>query len=493
MVILLADDMGYSDIGCYGGEIETPHIDALAAGGIRFTQFYNAARCCPTRACLLTGLYPHQAGMGGMVSKGSEGPEGPYQGYLNRRCVTLAEVLKGPGYRTYMSGKWHVGEAPAHWPCKRGFDRYFGLISGASSYYAKDEGRAMALDDAPFTPPADGFYMTDAIGDHAVQCIEEHDASAPFFQYVAFTAPHWPLHAPEETVAKYAGQYGQGWDVLRQERHARMLEMGLVRPEWPLSPRDDEVPAWEDRDPALDWERRMRVYAAMVDRMDQNIGRIVAALKAKGVFENTLILFLSDNGGCHENIDGRKRNQPGSLAGTRESYVAYERSWANASNTPYRLFKHWAHEGGAATPCIAHWPAGIAHPGRLTDQVGHILDFMPTVCALAGAAYPEARDGEAIQAMEGTSLLPVFRGEAGQAARTLCWEHMGNAAIRQGDWKLVKRTERESWELYDMKADRTELNEVSAAHPEIAAELKAAYDVWSARVGVKTPRKREPV
>jgi len=311
-LIILADDLGFSDIGCYGSEIRTPNLDRLATEGIRFTQAYSAARCCPSRAALLTGLNPHQAGMGGMVSKPDESePPGPYQGYLNDRCVTLAEALRPAGYRAYMSGKWHVGEAPEHWPRRRGFDRYYGLISGASSYFEiLDEGedtRVMALDDAPTKPEGDHFYMTDAFTDYAVRYIEEHDAEqGPFLLYLAYTAPHWPLHALPEDIAKYRGQYRKGWDQLRAERYTRMREMGIIRSEWALSPRDPEVPAWEDVADKDDMDLRMAVYAAMIDRMDQGIGRVLEALRKRGLDRDTLVLFLSDNGGCHESVAKRK-------------------------------------------------------------------------------------------------------------------------------------------------------------------------------------------
>jgi arylsulfatase A-like enzyme len=488
ILVILADDMGFSDLGCYGSEIQTPNLDAMAREGVRFTQFYCAARCCPSRASLLTGLHPHQAGMGGMVSSATKPARpGPYQGYLNKKCVTIAEVLKGAGYRTYMSGKWHVGEAPDHWPRKRGFDRYFGLISGASSYWELLKGkraRAMALDDAPFTPDPGTFYMTDAFTDHAIQCIEEHPSGdEPFFMYLAYNAPHWPLHAWPEDIAKYRGKYMCGWDELRKRRHQRQVELGIVDGAWPLSPRDDEVPAWETVDNKEDWDHRMAVYAAMVDRMDQGIGRVFEALKKKGAEENTLVLFLSDNGGCHENIEGRKLNQPGKEPGERGSYVAYRRPWANASNTPFRLFKHWIHEGGIATPLIARWPKGIAKHGTITQQVGHITDIMATCVDLSEADYPSTYKGKPITSLEGKSLGPIFQGEMREPHDTLCWEHFKNRGIRQGNWKLVAAKQGD-WELYDLAADRTELHDLSERHPGKAKELFEDWDVWAQRCGV---------
>jgi len=484
IMIIMADDMGFSDIGCYGGEIETPNLDRLAANGLRFTHFYNAARCCPTRASLLTGLYPHQAGVGKMVRFEDFEP-GPYQGFLNDRCVTIAEALRPAGYRTYMSGKWHVGELPAHWPHTRGFDRYFGLISGASSYYELlSPRRRMALDDQPYTPPEEGFYMTDAFTDHAVRCIEEHEEEKPFFHYVAYTAPHWPLHAPREVVEKYVGRYRCGWDALREERYRRLVAMGIIRPEWALAPRDDEVPAWSEvADEIEDWDLRMAVYAAMVDRMDWNIGRILDALEKNGALENTLILFLSDNGGCHEGIEGDKRHVAGTRHGDRGAFTAYKRPWANASNTPFRLFKHWVHEGGCSTPLIAHWPRAIREGGGFTHEVGHVIDLMATCVDVAGATYPEAVNGVPIQPMEGRSLVPVLRGERWRMPRHLAWEHYGNRAIRVGDWKLVAR-QKGPWALYNLAEDRTELNDRIAEWPGLAADLEAEYAAWAARVGV---------
>ncbi|NIA15643.1 MAG: sulfatase-like hydrolase/transferase [Nitrospiraceae bacterium] len=487
IVVILADDMGYSDLGCYGSEIQTPHIDGLARDGVRFSQFYCAARCCPSRASLLTGLYPHQAGMGGMVSRPEKpGPKGPYQGYLNDRCATIAEVLGRDGYRTYMSGKWHVGEAPEHWPRKRGFDRYFGLISGASSYWEilKKPGRmrVMALDDERYTP-GDGFYMTDATTDFAVECLRGHDEShggQPFFLYLPYTAPHWPLHAWPEDIAKYRGKYRGGWDALRRQRYKRLVALGLIDEKWPLSPRDSEVPPWDEAENHEDWDLRMAVYAAMIDRMDQGIGRVLDTIRKMGAEDNTLVLFMSDNGGCHESVEKRRLHTPGKAIGERGSYVAYKRPWANASNTPFRLFKHWVHEGGIATPLIARWPNVIRERGTITHQPGHIVDIMATCLDITGAPYPS----DPVLPCEGKSLLPVFRGETREPHDALYWEHMGNRAIRKGKWKLVA-VKRGEWELYDLEADRTELNDLSGAHPEKAEELFDLYDAWAKRTGVE--------
>lgn len=489
IVIIMADDMGYSDIGCYGGEIDTPHLNRLAEGGLRFTQFYNTSRCCPTRASLLTGLYSHSAGMGGMVNKrvAGKGADSPYQGFLNDSCLTIAEALKPAGYNVLMSGKWHVGEQRPNWPTDRGFDRYFGLISGACNYWKVDEGRQMALEDQPYTPPADGsFYMTDAISDYAVNMVNEYGRrDEPFFLYVAYTAPHWPLHAWPEDIEKYRGKYRAGWEALRKQRHARMIEAGIVDADWPLSPLDAEP--WDNlsEKEQAEFDLKMAVYAAMIDRMDQGVGRIVDQIQAVGELENTLILFLADNGGCHENPV--RSEVPGTPPGPQESFLAYGKNWANASNTPFRRYKHWVHEGGISSPLIAHWPA-VVKSGKLTEQVGHVVDLMATCLDIADADYPETVDGKAIHPLDGKSLLPILEGKQRTGHEMLFWEHLGSAAVRQGDWKLVS-AKGGPWELYDLSNDRTELNDLSKAHPEKRDELLAAYRVWAKQTGVRPPKK----
>jgi len=488
IVLIMADDMGYSDIGCYGGEISTPNLDRLAAGGLRFSQFYNAGRCCPTRASLLTGLYPHQAGVGNMV--GNQGYP-TYQGYLNDRCVTIAEALKPAGYHTLMAGKWHVGEKRPHWPTDRGFDRYFGLISGAANYFdiSKTKGpgvvRQMALDDKPYQPPRDGFYMTDAFTDHAVKFLDEHGRDEkPFFLYLAYTAPHWPLHAWPEDIAKYKGKYLKGWDVLRRERYERMVKMGLVNDQWPLPPRDRENGPWEQEKDKELMDLKMAVYAAQIERMDRGIGRVLDKVRQLGKEPNTLVLFLADNGGCHEGgprgFDNRNNGLP---PGGADSYMSYGQSWANASNTPFRRYKHWVHEGGIATPLIACWPGVIKNTGGITHEVGHIVDIMATCVDVAGIGYPRTHGNRPLTPAEGRSLLPVFEGRQRRGHEALYWEHVGNRAVRQGRWKLVAAAGA-PWELYDLEADRTELNNLTAAHPQKLEELKALYESWAQRCGV---------
>jgi arylsulfatase len=474
ILIILADDMGFSDIGCYGSEIQTPNLNRLASQGIRFTHFRNTARCCPSRSTLLTGLYAHQAGVGLMVENRGRPA---YQGYLNDRCATLAEVLRPAGYRTLMSGKWHVGENRPHWPTDRGFEKYFGLISGACNYFRLDPGRQMALDDKPWTPPDDGsFYMTDAIADHAVGYLDKFGRGPePFLLYTAFTAPHYPLHARPEDIAKYEGKYMKGWDALRKERHQRMIEMGIVDKRWPLTPRDPEAPAWDTVTDKKAWDRRMAVYAAQIDRLDHGIGRILQKLRETGAEDNTLVLFLADNGGCAEIVD---QGKPGVPPGLPDSFLSYGVPWANASNTPFRLYKRWVHEGGVASPFIARWPSVIKQRNTLTHETGHLIDIMATAVDISGAKYP----GAPVQPMEGKSLLPVFQGKS-IGDRKLYWEHMGNRAALDGKWKLVSRYPNK-WELFDLEADRTELNDLAERMPDKTAQLRNSYEAWAQRCGV---------
>ena len=494
IVIIMADDMGFSDIGSYGGEISTPNLDALASQGLRFRQFYNAGRCCPTRASLLTGLYSHQAGVGHMIS---DRGDPSYQGHLNDSCVTIAEVLKEAGYTTLMSGKWHVGESRPHWPADRGFDEYYGLISGGSNYFKLDGARQMAMGNEPHTPPDDGsFYMTDAFSDHAVKFLEKHGGDdAPFFLYLAYTAPHWPLHAKPEDIEKYLGKYGMGWEELRKQRFQRQAEAGIRAENWRLSDRDPEVPAWDDAQDKPLWERRMEVYAAMIDCLDQGVGRVVEAIRDLGKLDNTLILFLSDNGGCHESADieqGTPRNtwaDPNAMPGGPDSFDGYDRPWANASNTPLRMFKSWVHEGGISSPLVCHWPDGIKVPaGSVTDSPGHVIDLMATCIDLAGAEYPGTLDGKPITALEGKSLRPIFETGSRDGHEAIFWEHQGNRAVRMGRWKLVAKREPSTraagpWELYDIQADRSELNNLADEMPERVAEMEKAWLDWGAKVG----------
>ncbi|MYC15447.1 MAG: arylsulfatase [Gemmatimonadetes bacterium] len=506
ILLIMNDDMGYSDIGCYGGEIHTPNLDLLAANGLRFTQFYNTARCCPTRASLLTGLHPHQASVGHMMDdREYEG----YRGDLNFKSVTIAEVLKTVGYATYMSGKWHItrhtdADGPKHsWPCQRGFDRFFGIITGAANYWKPQtltrDNEQITVDEFP-----EDFFLTDAISDQAADYIREHaqtNGDQPFFLYTAYTAPHWPLHAHDEDIAKYKDRFAAGWDQLREERLARMREMGILKPGWGLSDRDSSQVPWEEADHKAWQQRRMEVYAAQVDRMDQGIGRIVQSLEETGQLDNTLIVFLADNGGCAEELGGGMRrsaiapattrngrpvqrgNDPNIMPGDETTYQSYGVPWANVSNTPFRLYKHWVHEGGIATPFIVHWPAHVTDHGTLREQPGQLTDVMATCLDIAGAEYPETYNGHEILPLEGASLTPIFDNQD-NGKEYLIWEHEGNGAVRKGKWKLVKRYPGD-WELYDIEADRSELGDLANDNPDVVSELSAIYDAWAERCGIE--------
>ncbi len=504
ILLLLADDVGWSDLGCYGGEIRTPNLDGLAKGGLRFTQFYNCARCCPTRASLLTGLYPHQAGVGNMT--GDQGRPG-YRGRLQPNCVTLAEVLKAAGYRTYMVGKWHLTGKPG--PIDRGFDEFYGMIGGFNSCFREKPFYTRLPAGRPQRKyPAGKFYSTDAFGDYALDFLAEarKPGDKPFFLYLAFNAAHFPLHAPKEDIARYKDVYARGWDKVRAERYARQQKAGLIDPRWPLTPRSGYEtrrdffrsganPAWDalDADRRADLARRMAVYAAMVDRMDRNVGRVVADLRANGQLDNTLILFLSDNGACAEwdpfGFDGGSgpknvlhRGADLDRMGGPDTYHSYGSGWANACNTPFRLYKHWVHEGGISTPLIAHWPKRIKGGGELRNQVGHVIDVMATLVDVAGAKYPERVGETAITPAEGKSLMPAFSDRPVERD-FLAWEHEGNKALRAGRWKAVA-THDGPWELYDMEADRVELTNLAARHPDQVKKLAAAWEAWAKRTNV---------
>lgn len=477
IVLILVDDMGFSDLGCTGSEIETPHLDALCAAGMRMGSFYNAARCCPSRAALLTGLFPHQAGMGHMTPKNWGRPG--YIGHLNDSCVTIPDVLRGAGYGTYMAGKWHVGDTRPHWPVDRGFDRYFGTVAGGGNYFHPEPEKRLALDDQLVEPGPD-FYMTQDYTDHALRFLDEHRqkrAGDPYFLYMAHYAPHFPLHALPSDIDKYRGKYLKGWDAVRQERYARQVESGLIDKEWPLSPRDPRSKAWNEVENKERWALRMAVYAAQLDCMDRNVGRLISSIEGAGETENTLVIFLSDNGASAEQVD----KFPEAQLGTRESYTAYGLPWANASNTPFRRHKSWVHEGGISTPLLARWPGHI-EAGARSSQVGHITDLMATCVEVAGAHYPQQLGGREIKPLEGRSLLPVMRGQS-RPQRDLGWEHQGNRAFRRGPMKLVA-ARGETWELYDLEKDRTELNDLARQQPETVAEMSALYDAWAARCNV---------
>jgi arylsulfatase A-like enzyme len=515
ILLILNDDMGYSDIGCYGGEIKTPNLDRLAENGVKFTQFYNTARCSPSRASLLTGLHPHQTGIG--ILTYDNGPEG-YSGDLNNNCVTIAEALKGNGYRTYMSGKWHISKSltsPSDsWPRQRGFDQFYGTIIGAGSFYDPNtltRGNENIEHEAANN---DNFFYTDAISDQAVQYIKDHANSnedEPFFQYVAYTAPHWPLHAHEEDIAKYKGKFDGGWDRLRKERLRRMIDLGIIDASWQMTDRDPTQPAWEDAENKEWLVRCMEVYAAQIDRMDQGIGRIIESLEETKQLENTVIIFLSDNGACAEDIPSdlsedslvnqlliaksntrkgekvRFGNDPRLMPGPENTYQSYGKAWANLSNTPFKLYKHWIHEGGIATPFIVHWPDGIQDKGALRHTPAQLTDVMATIMEITDTSYPSHYRGHEILPLEGVSLLDAFSNEV-ERRNPLFWEHEGNAGIRIGKWKLVKKYPG-AWELFNMVDDRTEMEDLSSNHPELVKTMAEEYERWAERCGV-IPREK---
>jgi arylsulfatase A-like enzyme len=529
IILMMADDMGWSDIGCYGSEINTPNLNNLAENGVRFTQFYNTGRCCPTRASLLTGTYPHQAGIGWMMQ---DQKLPGYKGDLGKNVRTIAEVLKTAGYATYMAGKWHVtphvrpGTPKYNWPRQRGFDRFYGTIHGAGSFFdpnslTRENELISPLTDTEYKP--EEFYYTHAINDHGVRYIREHkDPGKPFFMYLAHTAPHWPMHALPKDIKKYKGKYDKGWDEIRKARYDKQIQLGLIQKEWKLSPRDSRAPAWEDA-PNKEWDiNNMEVYAAMIDALDQGVGRIVKALKDTNQFENTLFLFIADNGGCAEGMGRRngiqfkdkepesikpmgkdelqldmipKRTRDGRvvkqgtevMAGGPDTYHGYGLAWANASNTPFREYKHWVHEGGISSPLVAHWPSGInpERHGKLESQPGHLIDIMATCVDLSGAQYPSSENGNDVVPMQGTSLAPAFNGHCVGRKTPIFWEHEGNRAMRDGKWKLVAKGPASPWELYDIEADRTELNDLAESHPEKLHSMATAWENWALEAHAK--------
>ncbi len=517
VILILADDLGFADLGCTGSEIKTHNIDRLAADGVLLTSMYNCARCCPTRASLLTGLYPHNAGVGHM---GANLGTPAYQGFLRNDSATIAEHLRADGYRTLMSGKWHVagdfmarevdswrvGEVDHPTPRQRGFDRFYGIVDGVTHFFSP---HYMLEDDDRVVVFPDDFYFTDAITDKAIGMIEESVTDeSPFFLYLAHTAPHWPLHAHPEDIARYEGVYNKGWDATRTARHEEMNSMGLFQSNWQISPRDEDVQPWAD-EKNTDWEaRKMATYAAMVDRMDQTIGKLVSELKRLNQFDNTLIMFLSDNGGCAEFMaedgwakffpdithDGRKiqmGNRPEIMPGDELTYQSYDKPWANVSNAPFRLFKHYVHEGGISTPLVAHWPNGFAARSAVHEPC-HVVDILATILEVTGTPYLRELGGHEIQPLQGESLFDVFRGKNWQRQQPIFWEHEGNCAVRIGNFKLVRKFNCD-WELYDMEVDRTELNNLSGTNTPMENELLKEYGGWAAKSGVKDWNKLLPV
>lgn len=494
ILLILADDLGYSDLGCFGGEIATPNLDRLAAGGVRFTQLYNNARCCPSRAALMTGQHPHNVGMGNMVG-GPPRPEFPgFSGRVAEDAVFLPRVMKDAGYTALMCGKWHLGQPG---PVERGFDEFFGMVHGFDSFW--DASKYTRLPAGRPTRTSSQFYATDAITDYAVEFLGgARKADKPWFLYLAYNAPHFPLHAPKALIDKYQAVYEAGWDRIRETRYARMMEKGLLDKRWKLTPRsvvgpnrvatpngwaEKQNPAWDTvpEDRRKDLARRMAIFAAMVDQMDRNIGRVLDDLQAAGEMDNTLILFCSDNGACAEwdpwgfdvvsgpqnilhtgkALDGM--GQPG-------SYHSYGSAWANLCNTPWRLYKHFTHEGGISTPCIAHWPAGLRGKGTVHQQPWHFIDILPTLAEVAG--------GKAPAACAGTSMAGMLAGRKVRRG-PLFWEHEGNRAVRDGKWKITAVHPEGTWELYDIDADRTEMHDLAAKYPERVQRMAAQWERWA--------------
>lgn len=483
IILIMADDMGWSDIGCYGGEIDTPNIDRLANEGLKFTQFYNNGKCTTTRASLLTGLYPRNGGQGIEL--------------LTENMLTLGEALQAEGYRTGLSGKWHNGNKAPHRPIDRGFQSSYGLWDGCCNFFdpsipdpdfKKGKVRFFGENDRRIEEFPEGFFTTKAFTDHAVATIKENvTARQPFFHYIAHTAPHYPIHAEPEDIERFKGRYAGGWDALRKARYERQVEMGLIDPEvFPEPGPNPNNGAWEEADPALrEWEeKRMEVYAAMVYRMDLEIGRVLDTLDDLGVAENTLVIFLSDNGACAEEPGGR---DPKQVPGPREFYSHVGPDWAYAQNTPFRRYKSTTHEGGIGTPLVARWPAGIA-AGKTTEAVGHIIDFLPTFLDLAGGEYPLAKSGKPLLQEEGVSLAPVFNApdESFERPVPLFWHWAGNRAVREGNWKLLwEKGGARKWELYQLGADRTETVDRAGNQPALVERMARKWEAWATLTGVK--------
>lgn len=491
IILIVADDLGFSDLGCYGGEIRTPNIDRLAAEGLRLTQFYNNAVCNVTRASMLTGLNPR-------FGKGV---------LLHGNMVTIAEVLQQAGYATAMSGKWHLGGRPTR-PIDRGFQEYYGVMIGAVNYFdptlpdpppIKHAGPPdpFVHNGTPINSVAADYYATDAFVDHAVAQIREFSkGDKPYFLHLAFTAPHYPLQALPEDIARYKGHYRKGYTVQRQERYRRLIELNLISEKWKLPDPDRKLGDWrydlepKDWDSLADkeWESaKMEVYAAMVDRMDQGVGRVMAAVKESGGDENTLVIFFSDNGGCGSASSeaAYRAFKEGKPIGGKDSYILCGPGWATVQSAPFRRYKTWTYEGGISTPMIVRWPGRIT-PRINTRAVGHVVDLMPTLLDVAGVDYPSRFGGENILPVEGISLKSMLVGDVNQGERELGWYLYGSRAYRSGQWKIVWGVTAKKWELYDMEADRTETNDLAAIHPDIVGRLTATWQKWAQRSGVPT-------
>jgi len=490
VLLILCDDLGYSDLGCYGGEIRTPNLDRLAGQGMRFTQFYNCAVCVTTRAALITGLHPRQ-GAGGL---------------LRENMASIGEVMRDAGYNTALTGKWHLGSTAPRRPIDRGFDEYYGLLSGCCNYfnpaqrdpvfYNGGKLRPFAHNEERLTEFPDDYYTTDAFSDHAIATLKKLARDdKPFFLHLCYTAPHFPLHAPPEDIARYRGKYDDGYFALRRKRFQRQQQLGLLDDSWKLSGPDKKVGPWRYDYNITPWDqvedlqrerRRMEVYAAMVDRLDQGVGRVLTALDELGVADNTLVMFLSDNGGCATlpaDLEGmRAYNRK--LPGTADTYDFCGPGWGWAQCTPFRRYKTWCHEGGISTPMIARWP-GLIQPGSMTREVGHLVDIMPTLIELGGGAYPSERHGKPVPPAEGVSLAPTLRGQPRDGHKTLAWALFGSRALREGRWKLVWGVTSRRWELYDMQGDRTETNDLAEVHAERVQAMSKKWLAWAKKCEIE--------
>lgn len=518
IIVILADDLGYSDLGCYGSEIHTPNLDKLAQNGLRFTRFYNASRSCPTRASLLTGLYQHQAGIGRMTF--NQNLPG-YRGQLTENGVTIAEALKGAGYNTSMVGKWHIAETPLKkdqrdwlnhqvfyddfadkkcYPVNRGFDKHYGVIYGVVDFF---DPFSLVDGEKPINEVPQGYYITQALSDTAVNYVNEYAASKkPFFMYLAYTAPHWPLHALPEDIAKYENVYTVGWEKIREARYERMKKLKIFGDADDFLSQRQFKDAWEDN-ATRDWDARaMAVHAAMIDRLDQGVGQLIAALEKNGQLDNTLILFMSDNGCSNEDCqnyspgendrpDMTRQGEPmiypkhkEVMPGPQTTYASLGAKWANVANTPFRFWKAKSYEGGICTPMIAYWPKGIKkEKGKITSEMGHVIDIMATCLDLGKAKYPTEYNGNKIIPLEGKSLVPVFKKGKREGHEYLGFEHFHERAFMDNHgWKIVKQSGKNAvWELYNLNEDRSEQHNLAAKYPEKVKEMEEQYNIWAQR------------
>lgn len=495
ILLIVADDLGFSDIGCYGGEIQTPNLDRLAANGLRFTQFYNTARCWPSRSSIMTGYYAQAIRRDALTGDFGAGSKGGGKGVRPRWAQLLPEYLKPLGYRSYHSGKWHVDGQPM----ENGFDHSY-EIGDHNNYFAP---KKHSEDDQDLPAIASGgkFYLTTFIADEAIKFLKEHAdkySGQPFFEYLAFTSPHFPIQALPEDIAVYKDRYAAGWDIVRAERYEHMKKLGIINCD--LSPLDPiTIPYWNAKEDvlkqkispnevghAVPWDSltagqkefqaaKMSVHAAMVHRMDIEIGRVLDQLKVMGVLDNTIVMFLSDNGASAEQIIRGRGNDPAAPVGSEKTFLGIGPGWASVANTPFRLFKSWNHEGGITTPFIVHWPAGIKAHNELRTNPGHLVDIVPTLLEITGGRQPATVAGLTVPPLHGKSLVPAFTKDGSVTRDYLWWNHIGNRAIRMGDWKLVAEKD-STWELYDLSKDRSETKNLAAGYPEKVAEMEKAWN-----------------